>query len=876
MIIIVFGNYNINLISNNEKYDIRKYNQKLNMSFTVNQGMNYIVLEIDSNNKINQKLKLEAQDKEIQFEAEEIYPYLLLEEKKDLALYINEIIEEQDDTKLEIDDYEKDKNYYIGLNYTENDNKTSLEKYTEDNLKKVIINYYGYDYNLTEFVKPKKYDISINASAQLSSRGNITSQRENRRTYYSRTDTITIKVSGINKIREQYPEFRANSTWKLNIFSPNNSFSNYFYETGTTAANANKGISVSLSNNILNVTGNDSTFLENGDDEVTISFSITFRNTSQNNINNIKYSNLTTEQLQTIITVGDYTPYGTISDTEQQILVSYNKCIPVDENGNITLKLIDNPFFNRPLEMGFNGWKTNNTKYSKNISTNKNTYEQTLTTNLNNIKNEKGEYIIDLYPDWITANIVFVSSSGNSNNDGKTTSTPINNDWNTINTKLNANKKNATNASSREVNIVVLMNGTLNITGLTGPNTPYTLTSLYDGVNYGNSNTYLNVGSSNVTLDSDLQLDYVYVYSSSTYLSPRGTFDGTTSVTPCIYGNMYNLRIGRGVMPTNSNNCTWGQVQGGYYNNNKSEYKLVIESGKYYTTQLYRAGSDSNAYKSVTANGILVIGSDIDRKENNNESLRIYSRIASKTTTATNYPYTDEDDESLITKMIIKSGSIGVDYFDRADTSDGSERNYAGIYVGGYGQTGYDKSDRKIIVEGGNIANIIGGLNVDSSDMYKTYIYVKDGNIYNITGGAGYTHTYGNRIIQVTGGCIKYSISGGSNGVAASSSSNNGQLTGETLIYIGGNAEIGASYTIDDLGNKNITETDVNSVLYGVNAGNVCGGANGNSGYAGQTDGSYIIIDGNAVIHNNVFGGGNYGIIGAPTGTRWKSSNKIE
>ena len=111
MIIIVFGNYNINLISNNEKYDIRKYNQKLNMSFTVNQGMNYIVLEIDSNNKINQKLKLEAQDKEIQFEAEEIYPYLLLEEKKDLALYINEIIEEQDDTKLEIDDYEKDKNY---------------------------------------------------------------------------------------------------------------------------------------------------------------------------------------------------------------------------------------------------------------------------------------------------------------------------------------------------------------------------------------------------------------------------------------------------------------------------------------------------------------------------------------------------------------------------------------------------------------------------------------------------------------------------------------------------------------------------------------------------------------------------------------------
>lgn len=46
-------------------------------------------------------------------------------------------------------------------------------------------------------------------------------------------------------------------------------------------------------------------------------------------------------------------------------------------------------------------------------------------------------------------------------------------------------------------------------------------------------------------------------------------------------------------------------------------------------------------------------------------------------------------------------------------------------------------------------------------------------------------------------------------------------------------------------------------------AGTVCGGANGNSSYAGQTDGSYIIIDGDAVVHNNVFGGGNYGIIGS-------------
>ena len=215
---------------------------------------------------------------------------------------------------------------------------------------------------------------------------------------------------------------------------------------------------------------------------------------------------------------------------------------------------------------------------------------------------------------------------------------------------------------------------------------------------------------------------------------------------------MYNLRIGRGIVPTNSNNCTWAQIQGGYYNRSGSEYKLIIESGIYYTAQLYRASTNNNASTSTTANGIMVVGNDIDRKDNNNESLKMYNRIASRTNTATNNPYTQNDSNALVITMIVKSGTIGVDFFNKESTRDDSERNYAGIYIGGYGQTGYDKSDRYLLVEGGNIANVIGGLNIGSSDMYKTYMYIKDGNIINITGGAGYTHTYGDRIIQVTGG----------------------------------------------------------------------------------------------------------------------------
>ena len=133
-----------------------------------------------------------------------------------------------------------------------------------------------------------------------------------------------------------------------------------------------------------------------------------------------------------------------------------------------------------------------------------------------------------------------------------------------------------------------------------------------------------------------------------------------------------------------------------------------MNQDKYYSALLYRAGSGSNSSSSTTANATFVIGSDIDRVKHNNESLKIYDRMASKTSTSTCSPYGN----GKVVNTIIKSGTIGVDFFNNASTADDSDRNYAGIYVGGHGQTGYDKSDRYLLVEGGNIANIVGGLNV--------------------------------------------------------------------------------------------------------------------------------------------------------------------
>lgn len=871
----LIGNYDIKLISNEIEYIAKDYKQTLNVEMTImDESKTHYALEVQDDKTIQEVKETEIQDYKLKFITNELQTYLVLEMQNGPVKYAEEnTIQEEvtpvtdstaisldgSNAKLEIDDVESDKNYYLGLNYTEGMSKENSGKYTESNLKEVTVNYYGYDYSITEFTEAEDYDVTLSATASRSQTGSVDDVGSGQ-TRYRRTDTISCTVSGINALKQQYPGFNADSGWKMQIAVPNNNFSTYYYADGTTTENSSNGISISVSNGVITVTGEDASELEGNSDTWTFTFKVMFASNRRNNVNSVSFTTLTVNSFATTISIGEYTPYGTISNTELKTLVTYRKCVPVDSNGNINLELIDNPFMNRPKKRGFNGWKTNDTRYSNSISTNTNTFVQTLSTNTNNITDGFGNFVINLYPDWIQANVIFVSSSGNASNSGTSLSSPINNDWDSISTKLESNIRNCTNASNREVNIIVLMNGILAVSGLTDPSIPFTLTSLYDGTNYGSTSTYLNVGTTNIQLDSDLQLHHLYVYTNQSYSSPGNTeTDGTSTLSPCIYGNMYNLRIGREVIPTNSNYCTWAQVQGGYYNHSGSEYRLMLESGQYYTVQLYRASGGTNSNTETTANATIVVGNDIDRINNNNDSVKIYNRMAAKTTSGTANPYSG----GRVVNMIIKSGTIGVDFFNNAGTGDTSDRNYAGIYVGGHGSTGYDKGDRYLLVEGGNIANIIGGLHMDEDDMFKTYMYVKDGNVINMTGGAGYTHTYGDRIIQVTGGCVKYSISGGSNGVAASSNTDNGQLTGESLIYVGGTAQIGASYTIDANGKRNIAETGTEQVLYGVNAGSVCGGANGNNNYAGQTDASYILIDGQAIVHNSVYGGGNYGVIGA-------------
>ena len=264
----ICGNYKIKLLLDGQEYNPQKYEQKLNIEINLSENKEYTILEY-KNEKLSKYEKAEVGKDKITIATTEINSYLVLEEannsdaeslntenQDDIAVQADEIATGTSKSRLEIDDYETDKNYYTGLNYTEDGNKTNSGKYAENKLRKVTINYYGYNYDSVQTDNP---------------------------------------------------------------------------------------------------------------------------------------------------------PIGTISDTETQNIVTYKKCVPVDSSGNISIQLIDNPFMNRPQGKGFNGWKTNNTNYSNSIITNRNNFVQTLSANENNIKNSSGEYVIDLYPDWIDANVIFVS-----------------------------------------------------------------------------------------------------------------------------------------------------------------------------------------------------------------------------------------------------------------------------------------------------------------------------------------------------------------------------------------------------------------------------------------------------------------------------------
>lgn len=756
---------------------------------------------------------LEIGKDHVKFVTNEFSPYILVAEPPILP------------DSVTIDDYESDYNYYMGLNYTQAISGINQNTYTKDNMAKVTINYYGYDpeYRVSQMTVATSSWSSTTTTAQ----NNYQDSDGTRKTIYRSTITATIDTTGKGIIDPD-------ESWQLVFSLPSGSTLVQKYVLDNNIGKISNLV-VNTSNNTVTVANSTlANWTENSATSYTISLNVAFTT-------NVRVTSPATKQ----VTVTKKHLIGKVSSTERQTLFTYIKALPIDSAGNISLELIDNPYMDRPKGAGFDGWATHDTRPT--ISCNSYTYVQTLTMNTNGSK----ELTIDLYANWAEANIIFISNSGNNNNTGYT----IDSSKSTIESAagiLDDRYKYATNASDRELNIVVLTRGTYDFTAVNNNNNndansvlqlnskklAYTLTSLYNGIDHRNLASL--EANNNMTINNDFQIDFVDLYHSDSYINNAGT----GNINYYICGNTYNFRIGRGVSPyTNKGDdpvdATLSQVQGGPngITNINREYRMVVESGRYRNVQLGRASYSS----SYTSSGTLVMGCDFDRISNINTNLQVFNRTSSRTAAATIGPVNSSTPNY---RMIIKSGTLGRSLFDGKN----GDFAYAGIYVGGHGSTSQDNGDRVLIVEGGDIANIIGGLATASGTKVLTRIQVKGGTVQNIVGGAGVTQTYGDRIIQVTGGTVAYSVSCGSNGYRAANDTDNGKLDGNTLAYIGGNAEIGTVET---------TET-----LYYVEAGCVLGAGNGNDDFpdtSGQVFSSHIIIDGDAKINNNVYGGGNFG-----------------
>lgn len=415
---------------------------------------------------------------------------------------------------------------------------------------------------------------------------------------------------------------------------------------------------------------------------------------------------------------------------------------------------------------------------------------------------------------------------------------------------------------TRDTNIIIVDRNISNSWN-SSYNKPFTLTSAYNGTSYVSS-VYWSVAANTVNAYSDMVIENIRIYSTSTRIDDEmipgetssGGWWGGTSYSN-FYGNWHNIKFGRGIIAYGNNYVNFAGIIGGNASatgslNNIVKYKLIIESGFYNSLALSSGNNGGNKY----INGVGVYGSDYDRVSQNNNILEIRHCVSGSW--EGNVYSSNENEIALLT--IVKSGRFGSNKYDYA----------TGIYVGGRnGGTHY--APRSIIIEGGYIYNLLGGPLTASSrrDKNDILIYIKGGVIDVVIGGAGVSETYGNRIIQMTGGQVNYSLFGGSNGINGSNQNNQlGTLDGDTYVYVGGLAVVGD----EELVNNNTLESESQ-----IEAGSVFGIGNGKTGSnyvkIGSANNSNVIIADDAIIQKNVYAGGNYGAVGINSGSSTTISN---
>lgn len=692
---------------------------------------------------------------------------------------------------------------------------------------------------------------------------------------------------------------------------------------------------------------------------------------------------------------------GYVSLTEQQDTFVYYKWYKTSGN-YVTIELIDNPFADRPDNMGFNGWLTN---YSgATVSLDQDIYVRYATIPVTYTNGKPNPIDITFYASWFPAKVYTVQSGSNSNYEKNINNSPLNNAGlvplnrpdlyfqgydidgthslsnrpsypaNSYKFKdgsfenISGNKcplvafqgydchgsdyyikqttcssgtatyyyladgslKTISLTNSQCNNLITIVNGipiypghsaaglydssgTLiqgtsgatvtkgtqyyymatrdtNIALITGTITnhigegskPATYTSIHNGVNYNGTIGlyYGNVHYNFVNATADTRIEHVNISSNGAGLedkNPPSTSSATggAAVNHYIFGNYYNLKIGRGISLPSSSDVNALGIMAGSNKGGNHKYRLIVESGRYNFISL-SDGDQSDS--SSNLNGTGIYGSDYDRAANNNNNLQVYYSVYSNWGTTFG--------SSGFSNTIIKSGNFAY----------GSSSNSSfGVWAGGRNcAKATNNMPVSLTVEGGIISSLNGG-NIFGSGLDKknaVYINVKGGTIGNVYGGFAFTgsastisDTYGNRILNITGGRVNGSVFGGSNMSSASGVGSfiegDTEIYGATFVYVGGSASIGGDVYGAGYGNDEATKISnrcdvyikggtISGSVFGAgrrngNANNVSvnidGGTIGGSVYGSGRDGSFadspvVHIRGGTISSGNVYGGG--------------------
>ncbi len=370
-------------------------------------------------------------------------------------------------------------------------------------------------------------------------------------------------------------------------------------------------------------------------------------------------------------------------------------------------------------------------------------------------------------------------------------------------------------------------------------NKPYTVTGVSEtGTNITGSISI----TGNLTLQNDLVIENIHFTGANAGTSNNDF--GQIGQSPYINANTHNLKIGRNVSNgSNSANMVAHTIYGGL----NGHFRVIVESGfynGYYGT--YNSGT-------ATVNETIILGSDYDRAMNDNSKLKFFLGYLTGRNGAINAGTAD----IYGIFVTFKSGMYGYN----PDGTPSNDPDGAGAYISGRGTSVTTHATNGIKIEGGSINIILGGSGYrynNNNGANAVYIGMSGGDVRQIYGGATQNTTYGNRIINISGGVIHYSVLGGSNSNGGTGN-NIGIIDGDTIVYVGGTAVVG-----DQTGSINDVE-----------AGSVFGAGGGADGYPtrGSVKNSHVIING-ATITDGVYGGGNFGSTG--TQTTQSSTAKIE